>query len=49
MSITVYAYSNDKARLLQKKAVFYNDSITPYGVKDLWEQDGFIVELIVGM
>lgn len=43
MSITVRAFTNDRARLLQKKAVFYNDQVSPYAVGDTWESEGYIV------
>lgn len=43
MTITIYAFTNDRARLLAKKAVFYNDTVSPDAVSDIWESEGFIV------
>ena len=43
MTITVRAFTNNKAQLLVKKAVFYNDSISPYAVGDIWESEDYIV------
>jgi len=43
MTISIYAFTNDRARLLEKKAVFYNDTVSPDAVADIWESEGFIV------
>jgi hypothetical protein len=43
MSITIYAFTNDRARLLEKKATFWNDTVSPEAVADIWESEGFIV------
>lgn len=43
MTITICAFTNDKARLLVKKAVFTNDRIAADAVTDIWEGEGFIV------
>lgn len=43
MTITIYAFNNDRAKLLEKKAVFYNDTLSPDAVADIWESEGFFV------
>jgi len=43
MTITIYAFTDDRARLLEKKATFWNDTISPEAVFDIWESEGFIV------
>ena len=43
MTITIYAFTNDRARLLEKKATFWNDTVSPEAVADIWESEGFIV------
>jgi hypothetical protein len=43
MTITIYAFTNDRARLLEKKATFYNDAFAAEAVAEIWECEGFIV------
>ena len=43
MTITIYAFTNDKARLLVKKAAFTNDTLSPEAVADIWECEGYLV------
>ena len=43
MTITITAYTNNKARLMQKKAVFTFDPHAADAVADIWESEGFIV------
>lgn len=43
MTITIYAFTNDRARLLVKKATFMGDTIAPEAVADIWEGEGHIV------
>ena len=43
MTITIYAFTDDRTRLLEKKATFWNDTISPEAVADIWESEGFIV------
>lgn len=45
MTITIYAFTNDRARLLEKKATFSHDACLPdaEALADTWEKQGFIV------
>tara|TARA_R110002153_G_scaffold50989_3_gene143443 strand:+ start:8568 stop:8717 length:150 start_codon:yes stop_codon:yes gene_type:complete len=43
MTFTVYAFTNNKARLLQKKATFSNDETAAELIASFWKNEGFIV------
>lgn len=43
MSITVYAFTDDRAELLVKKATFWNDAIAAEAVADVWKAEGYVV------
>jgi len=43
MTITIYAFTNDSARLLAKKASFMGDTLSPEAVAEIWESEGYIV------
>ena len=43
MTTTVYALTNDRARLCEKKAVFCNDPETAGDVAAMWKAQGFLV------
>lgn len=45
MTSTVYAFTNDKAQLLEKKAVFTNDLETAGDVSAIWKAQGFLVKI----
>ena len=45
MTSTVYALSNDKAQLCEKKAVFYNDPETAGDVSAMWKAQGYLVKV----
>lgn len=45
MTSTVFALTNDKARICEKKAVFYNDPETAGDVAAMWKAQGFLVNI----
>ena len=43
MTITITALTNDRARLIEKKATFQNDERMADVTLGIWEKEGFIV------
>ena len=43
MTITITALTNDKARLIVKKAVISNSKPDAEAIADIWESEGYVV------